>query len=576
MYAGDGECFVSWEEQIMCGDRGGRLVHFYLKKASGESMLSVIGTERSIRHMLYVGTDELRLVCGNHRLIKSSLRWRAKREAVDFLNSLVSDSRMEDSAQCFTSVKKLATRKLRSSNEEIKWSGEACFCTKQLKHYSTFCRNNITVAVHSFVFIMAEFDEHEEGHYLGYIVDMHEDMIGLKKVQVRWFYLTQEICHMFPQYNPHPHEAFITPQVEVISADCVEGPVTVLSLQHYEAFSAANLQVVPPAEILMCYRQIENSRIQPFSLFNLHGYLKQEVVSLLNLSLETRSKIKGNNGNGANDIEVSCVNHALSGGPRSQVVKHVQPKLILNMSKSMAGINIDGSKYRSSSLFRINGKIELLCQDSGIRGCWFRCQILKISFQKMKVRYEDVLDIDDSAKLEEWVPTSRVANPDRHYMRCPGRKTIRPWPPKEHTTCSFEIGSAVDTWWCDGWWEGVVIGDIPKLDQMQVYLTGEEKILSLDRRYLRNSRDWIDNRWVEIKPKPEIAYLIFSKGLQIPKLIPDSGSCNLEKQLGPRDNRVSTPHINDSMEVEQEILGQTDPYKLLEGSASSHCDGDNA
>lgn len=90
MSAEGSQHFVSWEEQIVCSDRGRRLVHFYMKKASGESMLSVIGTERSIRHMLYVGTDELLQTCGNHRLIKPSMKWRARREVVDLLNSLVS------------------------------------------------------------------------------------------------------------------------------------------------------------------------------------------------------------------------------------------------------------------------------------------------------------------------------------------------------------------------------------------------------------------------------------------------------------------------------------------------------
>lgn len=75
--------------------------------------------------------------------------------------------------------------------------------------------------------------------------------------------------------------------------------------------------------------------------------------------------------------------------------------------------------------------------------------------------------------MQEWVAASRVAKPDKLKMRCFGRQTIRPWPPKEDTGyCSFEIGSAVDAWWCDGWWEGVVIGCISKPDKMQVYLPG--------------------------------------------------------------------------------------------------------
>lgn len=254
---------------------------------------------------------------------------------------------------------------------------------------------------------MAELDEQEEGHYLGYLEDMHEDSMGLKKVRVRWFYLTQEIFHMFPQFNPHPREAFITPQVQVISADCVEAPATVLTLKHYEAFSAATIQIASPSEILMCCRQIENNIVRPFSLFKLHGYCNQEIVSLLDPTLGAGFKIRGGNGNEDDDTEVAHVNRALPGGPRSQVLKPVRPalkpvrpELRLKISKGMAGIKIDGSEPRDLSLLRINEKIELLCQDSGIRGCWLRCRVLMISFRNVKVRYEDIMDIDGSAKLE--------------------------------------------------------------------------------------------------------------------------------------------------------------------------------
>ncbi|PKI73989.1 hypothetical protein CRG98_005606 [Punica granatum] len=86
----DSQSFVAWEEQTMCSERGRRLVHYYMRKASGDSVLSVVGTERSIRHMVYVGTDELLRMFGTHRLIKASRKWRARWEVVDLLNSLVS------------------------------------------------------------------------------------------------------------------------------------------------------------------------------------------------------------------------------------------------------------------------------------------------------------------------------------------------------------------------------------------------------------------------------------------------------------------------------------------------------
>ncbi|MCD7451706.1 hypothetical protein HAX54_013089 [Datura stramonium] len=43
-------------------------------------------------------------------------------------------------------------------------------------------------------------------------------------------------------------------------------------------------------------------------------------------------------------------------------------------------------------------------------------------------------------------------------MRCTGRLIVRPRPPEDSSDYSFEVGAAVDAWWFDGWWEGVVAG----------------------------------------------------------------------------------------------------------------------
>jgi uncharacterized membrane protein YeiB len=82
--------FVAWEEHMLCHERGNRVVHYYLKEASGESVLAVIGTERSIRHMLYVVSDDFLHNYGSTGFINACTRWRARREVVNWLGSLVS------------------------------------------------------------------------------------------------------------------------------------------------------------------------------------------------------------------------------------------------------------------------------------------------------------------------------------------------------------------------------------------------------------------------------------------------------------------------------------------------------
>lgn len=81
--------FVAWEEQVICQERGNRVIHFYLKDASGNSVLAVVGTERSVRHMMYVVHDQFVKAYGSTQPI-NAFKWRARREVVDWLTCLVS------------------------------------------------------------------------------------------------------------------------------------------------------------------------------------------------------------------------------------------------------------------------------------------------------------------------------------------------------------------------------------------------------------------------------------------------------------------------------------------------------
>lgn len=76
--------------------------------------------------------------------------------------------------------------------------------------------------------------------------------------------------------------------------------------------------------------------------------------------------------------------------------------------------------------------------------------------------------------VQEWVPSSRVASPDQLGTRLVGRPTVRPWPSKDTLEpTAFEAGSAVDVWYCNGWWEGVMIGyQTSALNNLQVYFPG--------------------------------------------------------------------------------------------------------
>lgn len=95
--------FVDWEEQFVSHDRGSRVVHYYLRDRHGQNSLAVVGTERSLRHMVYVVCDEFLPLAGLDKSTTSAFKWRARREVVEWLQSLLTKTRPGSSEQYHSS-----------------------------------------------------------------------------------------------------------------------------------------------------------------------------------------------------------------------------------------------------------------------------------------------------------------------------------------------------------------------------------------------------------------------------------------------------------------------------------------
>jgi hypothetical protein len=164
--------FVEWKEHFVSQERGNRVVHYFLKDSAGESILAVIGTERSVRHMFYVVSEEFVRIHGPENSIHSGFKWRSRREVVDWLTSMLSKQSTQGnwskSPKCesgesngspefpsngFTAQRAQASEEVRLPinliihSWEIMWSGAPWMCGKQLKHYPSFCRNGTTIGV---------------------------------------------------------------------------------------------------------------------------------------------------------------------------------------------------------------------------------------------------------------------------------------------------------------------------------------------------------------------------------------------------------------------------------------------
>ncbi|GAB4849763.1 hypothetical protein Ancab_004559 [Ancistrocladus abbreviatus] len=75
----------------------------------------------------------------------------------------------------------------------------------------------------------------------------------------------------------------------------------------------------------------------------------------------------------------------------------------LSIKYDLSGRRLLGLKNVGySSRLKVNEKIELLCQDSGLRGWWFRSTTLGISQKKTEVQYDDVEDQEAGGNLVVW------------------------------------------------------------------------------------------------------------------------------------------------------------------------------
>lgn len=79
------------------------------------------------------------------------------------------------------------------------------------------------------------------------------------------------------------------------------------------------------------------------------------------------------------------------------------------------------------------------------------------------------------ASVQETVPASTLAHPDKLGLRSPYRLRIRPRPRQNSYVNGAALipGTAIDVWQFSGWWEGIIVSlDNTAADSLQVYFPG--------------------------------------------------------------------------------------------------------
>lgn len=258
-------------------------------------------------------------------------------------------------------------------------------------------------------------------------------------VVVRWFHKIDEVGIVLP-HNFNDREIFFSLCLQDLSIECIDGLATVLSPQHFEKFlnEATHTRLEP----FVCYKQFENDDVKPFDITQIKGYWKQEI--LIYMYTLSPSNAHGNSQNFDGLKAEENVNDTIGIRPKKRLCQskedvHLQytnrtepMHATLVDVKNLCNSGIDGKsdteicsirgggsaailskgdvKQNPLQYLTVGSQVEVLSQDSGIRGCWFRALIIKKHKDKVKVQYKDILDATDEAKQLE------VCNHFNHRM----------------------------------------------------------------------------------------------------------------------------------------------------------------
>lgn len=248
----------------------------------------------------------------------------------------------------------------------------------------------------------------EDGsRHLAYLEDMYEDKKGQKKVRVRWFHQNKEFACAIPPPSPHPCEVFITPFTQVISVECVDDIATVLTPDHYEKCSNA-LPSSSFVGIRFCFRQYSKKKFKQFDLRTLRGYFSQATVLSLKISDEPEkdgdycTPGKTRSPKQIERLYSKCLGTKICQGPQADSIPSYQKPCNNQSPGKYFSIKFIGPQNQLKQTYSAGDKIEVLSQDSGIIGCWFRCTVLKScsNHNKLKVQYDDLQNADDCGRLE--------------------------------------------------------------------------------------------------------------------------------------------------------------------------------
>ncbi|CAA7028013.1 unnamed protein product [Microthlaspi erraticum] len=152
-------------------------------------------------------------------------------------------------------------------------------------------------------------------------------------------------------------------------------------------------------------------------------------------------------------------------------------------------------------------KVEVSYGKDGFKGAWYSAILEETPTKSgpdnlLRVRYTTLL------KENTWTPLTQSVD----------KSFVRPVPPKDlnDVVAVFEEGSAVDAYYKNGWWRGLVLKRKEEAEgtTYMVYLDSSQQpdLIQCERKQLRAHLDWTGSKWV--RPE-ELVNSEFSPGTMV-------------------------------------------------------------
>lgn len=256
---------------------------------------------------------------------------------------------------------------------------------------------------------------------VAYVEDLYEDIKSNHIVSVRWFHKMDEVRKIGIALPPDTQskEIFFTLCLQDLSVECIDGLVSVFSSIHFAKYLKVSANITQ--ELYLCRRKIDNDDIKSFDITQVAGYRNQELFKYMDTPSMTHSKTPSyfDLDQATSEYNLRCMakrkdwhseysfNTCRNKG-RTLTVNNVYenacwtpclPKKEAYKQKLQQNLHVPMAETFQQH-FLAGSHVEVLSQDSGIRGCWFRGVLLKKHKDRVKVQYTDIQDADGDGLLK--------------------------------------------------------------------------------------------------------------------------------------------------------------------------------